>query len=188
MLREHTQGATYVNFDDMVGIHLFESTDHQTIRVVDNRPTRGDRRSRDVWIQRSWSMHINLLQTEDCRGFGTQFYPVPSFNANRLPTALTWTLFGILSSCPTLWQAVDSNKLPFQWSRWEVWVLTSIQTLCFKFDLIKLDKPRPPHCTPHRSWSQEKESRGGWCLHADVSHWSWGARFWLVEGWCARQM
>ena len=44
-LREHTQGATYVNFADMVAISLFESNYQQTMCVINDSPDRGNRQS-----------------------------------------------------------------------------------------------------------------------------------------------
>ena len=37
-LRKYAQGATYVKFQDMIRIHLFQSSDKQNINVVDDRP------------------------------------------------------------------------------------------------------------------------------------------------------
>ena len=46
---------------------------------------------------------------------------------------MTWTLFAIFTSCPTLWRIIDTKNSPFCYSRWEGWVLTNIKDFCFKF-------------------------------------------------------
>ena len=142
-LRKHAQGATYVKFNDMVAIHLFETSCNQNITVVDDRLTRNTRQLKQLFVKRTWSTRINLLQTEDCSGYGTQFRPTPKFAINHTPTALTWALFGILSSCPALWHAVDAKRTAFRCSRWEGWLLTSVQTNCFQFDTIPVPRQSP---------------------------------------------
>ena len=71
-LREHAQGATYVKFQDMVRIHLFESSFKQNISIIDDRPRniRISRTERDVYEKRSWSICNNILQKEDSTGYG----------------------------------------------------------------------------------------------------------------------
>ena len=142
-LRQYTQGATFVKFSDMIAIQLFESSDQQNIEVMNDCPTRLSREQKKLWVRRSWPIRINLLQTEDCKGFGTQFRPIPSFNTGQKPSALTWTVFAVLSSCPSLWCAVDTKPSPFRWSRWEGWILTAIQHHCFKFETISVDSRSP---------------------------------------------
>ena len=94
-------------------------------------------------FRRSWPILINLLQTEGKNGFGTQFHPIPQFKNIDKPSALTWTLFGLISSCSELWHIIDSKPRPFRWSGWEGWVLASIQKLCFEFDSVCSDKNSP---------------------------------------------
>ena len=142
-LRKCAQGATCVSFPDMVAIHLFESSPEQTINVVDDRPRRNTRQHEDLWVNHLWSTRINILLTEDSTGYGTQFCSVPPFKRlHGVPTALTWTMFGILSSCPALWHAVDA--LPyFEWSGLEGWLLTAIQSICFSFETVRMDRRSP---------------------------------------------
>ena len=53
-----------------------------------------------------------------------------------------WAMFGILSSCPAFWHAVDA--LPyFEWSGLEGWLLTAIQSICFSFEIVRVDKRSP---------------------------------------------
>jgi hypothetical protein len=49
----------------------------------------------------------------------------------------------MLSSCPALWRAVDQKQLPFKYSRWEAWILTAVQALCFQFDSVGVDGRSP---------------------------------------------
>jgi predicted GIY-YIG superfamily endonuclease len=144
-LRRRAHGATYVEFGDMIRIHLFESSDEQQIRVINDKPTSRNRSNQPVleWAKRSWSPYINILQTEDEHRYGTQFRSMPMFNTSDVPSALTWTLFAILSSSSDLWQAVDNKTTPFRWSGWEGWILTAIQQLCFQFDSVTTDKRSP---------------------------------------------
>ena len=138
-----TVAARGLHFNDMIAIHLFETSCNQKITVVDDRLTRNTRQLKQLSVKRTWSTRINLLQTEDCSGYGTQFRPTPKFAINHTPTALTWALFGILSSCPALWHAVDGKRTAFRCSRWEGWLLTSVQTNCFQFDTIHVPRQSP---------------------------------------------
>ena len=124
----------------MIRIHLFESSSTQQICVVDDRP---NRRVKEINVRRSCPIFINILQTEDKYGYGTQFRAIPKFNTGDKPSSLTWTLFAILSSCPELWIIVDNKPTPFKWSGWEGWILTSIQKFCFEFETITIDKRSP---------------------------------------------
>ena len=54
-LRKHAQGATYVKFNDMIAIHLFETSFNQNIAVVDDRLTRDTRQLKQSFVKRSWS-------------------------------------------------------------------------------------------------------------------------------------
>lgn len=101
-LRELAQGATYVPFDVMIRIQLFESSSTQQICVIDDRPRQRPRCQKDLWVKRSWPILINVLQTEDRNGYGTQFRPIPPFETIDMPSALAWTMFAILSSCAEL--------------------------------------------------------------------------------------
>ena len=139
-LRMHTQGSTYVKFDDIVRIHLFESSSTQQVCFIDDRP---NRRIKEVTVRRSWPIAINILQTEDKDNYGTQFRAIPKFNTGDKPSLLTWILFAILSSCPELWIIVDNKPTPFKWSGWEGWILTSIQKFCFEFETITVDRQSP---------------------------------------------
>ena len=126
-LQEHSQGSTYVRFEDMIRIHLFESSSSQQICIVDDRP---NCRNKEVQVRRSWPITINILHTEDKHRYGSQFRSIPKFQTGDNASMLTWILFSILfsilSSCSDLWTIVDTKSTPFKWSGWEVWVLTSI--------------------------------------------------------------
>ena len=144
-LRKNTQGATYVKFEDMIRIQLFKSSSRQQICVVDDRPRQRQqqRQQKDVWVNRSWPILINLLQTEDEHGYGTQFCPIPPFKTADQPSAFAWTMFAMISSCVELWQVIDTKPTPFRWSGWEGWVLTAIQSKCFEFDSISVHSRSP---------------------------------------------
>ena len=92
-LRDFAQGATYVCFADMIAIHLFESSVDQAILVRDDRPGKTTRQIAESWVNRSLSTRINILQTEDSTGYGTQFSAVSPFHVYDVPTALTWAIF-----------------------------------------------------------------------------------------------
>lgn len=119
-LRDHTQGATYVSFEDMVETHLHETAQSQHVRAINDRPSARNR-NQTLHVSRSWSTRINMLQTEDRNGFGSQFRPIPGFNTSK-PSALSWVLFAIMSSCKELWHIVDNKPTPFRHSAWEGWV------------------------------------------------------------------
>ena len=144
-LRQYTQGSTFVRFDDMVRIHLHESSStSQTIQVLNDRSNRGSRQPAIISTRRSWPISINLLQTEDANGYGTQFRAIPQFSLpTQVPSASTWSLFAILSSCPALWRAVDMKQSIFRFSGWEGWLLTAINALCFQFHSIQADSRSP---------------------------------------------
>ena len=139
-LRECSQGSTYVKFEDMIRIHLFESSSSQQIRIIDDRSTR---RIKEVTVNRSWPILINILQTEDKHNYGTQFRSIPKFITHNSPSMVTLILFALLSSSAELWSLVDNKPTPFKWSGWEAWILTSIQKVCFQFDTIKIDRRSP---------------------------------------------
>ena len=140
-LRRRCQGSTYVGFEDIVRIQLFESSQNKEINVLIERDD--DRPSPERSVRRSWSIIINLLQTEDSNGYGSQFRPIPKFKTNSKPSLLTWSLFAILSSCKELWYTINSKNGLFYSNGWEGWVLTAIQHMCFQYDTISLD-PRSP--------------------------------------------
>ena len=93
----YIQGSTYVNFTDMIDIQLFESSDKKEISmIVDD--TKSSRNTQKM-VRRSWPIRINLLQTEDKHGYETHFSSIPIFGNSNIPSALTWSLFAIISSC-----------------------------------------------------------------------------------------
>ena len=66
--------------------------------------------------------------------------PIPMFKTSNNPSALTWILFTITSSCKELWQIIDTKESPFKWNGWEGWLLTAIQHYCFKYNIISNPK------------------------------------------------
>ena len=138
--QNHAQGSTYVSFSDMIDIQLFESQDIQTIEMINDKPrtrTRNSRRNNRfdfeiIHAKRSWQRSINLLKTEDKFGYGTQFNTIPIFLKHDISSAFTWSLFSSISSCQELWSIIDQKDSPFRWSKWEGWLLSAIQTHCFK--------------------------------------------------------
>ena len=74
-LRNYTQGSTYITFEDMINIQLFESNDNNEIEVVKDNP--GTSIFVQVPVRRSWQRVINILQTEDRLGYVTQFLRAP---------------------------------------------------------------------------------------------------------------
>ena len=87
-LRRRCQGSTYVAFEDIVRIQLFESSQDKEINVLferdDNEPPL------EQSVRRSWPILINLLQTEDINGYGSQFRPIPQFKTHKTASLLTW--------------------------------------------------------------------------------------------------
>ena len=147
--RRCVQGATYVAFEDMIRIHLFENSDNTSIRVeVPRTPTRfNPATAENIFVQRSWSPFINLLQTEDVTGYGTQVQALPKLDfssgkGEKPPSMLTWILVGVLSGCSELWRVVDSLPI-FAETSWEGWVLRNIQCHLFSFH-----KVGAPHKSP----------------------------------------
>ena len=133
-LYNHAQGATYVSFSDMIKIQLHESSNEQEIQITKDNPEANDILT--IPLKRSWQRIINLLQTEDIHGYGTQFRPIPQFVSYKYSSCFTWVLFSILNSCKELWEIIDSKDTPFKWSSWEGWILTSVQHLCFQNNSI----------------------------------------------------
>ena len=148
-LRQYCNGATYVSFNDMISVHLHESSDKQEIHVTLDNP---DRRNKQFNMARPWQRIIYLLQTEDVTGYGTQFRSVPKFANNGMNVSLTWSLIGIISSCKQLWSIIDNKQTSFSWSGWEGWVLTSIQHFCFQNNVIRKDK-----CSPFKKTTTKKD-------------------------------
>jgi hypothetical protein len=141
-LRRRCQGSTYVGFEDNIRIQLFESSQDKEINVLIERD--GNRMPLVQSVRRSWPILINLLQTEDINGYGSQFCPIPMFKTKIVkPSLLTWSFFSILSSCKELWYIINSKNGIFYSNGWEGWVLTAIQHMCFQFNTVTLD-PRSP--------------------------------------------
>ena len=113
-LCNYTQGLTYITFEDIINIQLFESNDNNEIEVVKDNP--GTSIFIQVPVRRSWQRVINILQTEDLHGYGTQFLPVPQFENYEESSCLTWTMFAILNSCKEFWDIVDSKESLYRWS------------------------------------------------------------------------
>mmetsp|Transcript_10982 Transcript_10982/g.23256 ORF Transcript_10982/g.23256 Transcript_10982/m.23256 type:complete len:272 (+) Transcript_10982:1832-2647(+) len=84
-----------------------------------------------------------MLQTEDQTGYGTLFYPIPHFNTGKVPLALVWTVFGMIAGYSELWHVIDTKPTSFNWSGWEGWILTAIQSKCFEFDPITVERRSP---------------------------------------------
>ena len=107
-LQKYAQGATYVNFKDMIDIQLLESnSNEQQITMINDEPGRG---VVELDARRFWQYSINLLQTQDYNGFGTQFMPIPMFKTNDNPSAPTWILFSLISGSKELWQVINTKK------------------------------------------------------------------------------
>ena len=62
---------------------------------------------------------------------------------NDKQSALTLTLFAILSSIKELWHIIDTKPSPFCTSSWEGGIICVIQEHCFKFDNISIDSKSP---------------------------------------------
>ena len=108
------QGATYVSFSDMIKIQLHESSNEQEIEVIKDNPQ--VEVIVKIPVKRSWQRLINLLQTEDKDGYGTQFRSIPQFINYKDTSCFTWVVFSIMSSYKELWEIVDSKGAPFKWS------------------------------------------------------------------------
>ena len=77
-LIKYSQGSTYVSFNDMIKIQLYESSAEKEIKIVKDNPER--ERIIHANVKRSWQPIINMLQTEDKNGYGTQFRSTPAMN------------------------------------------------------------------------------------------------------------
>ena len=121
----------------MIDIYLFESNDRQEIVINNNR------RNMLLHVKRSWQININILQTEDCHEYGTQFCSVPKFQMRKVSSALIWSLFSLFSSCNKLWKIVDKKITPFESIGWKGHFLASIQHYCFQHNIIQVDKRLP---------------------------------------------
>lgn len=128
------QGATYVSFSDMIKIQLHESSNEQEIIVIKDDPQLED--NVRIPVKRTWQRIINILQTEDRTGYGTQFRSIPQFVNYKNSSCFTWVVFAIMTSCKELWEVVDSKENPFKTSSWEGWILTAVQQLCFQNNSI----------------------------------------------------
>ena len=69
-LLERCQGSTYVGFQNIIKIQLFEASHDKEIAIIIDDE---NQQEKEVSVKRSWSIVINILQTEDCEGYGTQF-------------------------------------------------------------------------------------------------------------------
>ena len=118
----------------MIKIQLHESSNKQEIQITKDNPEANDILT--IPLKRSWQRIINLLQTEDIHGYGTQFRPIPQFANYNDSSCFTWVLFSILNSCKELWVIIDSKDTPFEWSSWEGWILTVVQHFCFQNNSI----------------------------------------------------
>ena len=79
-LKNFAKNPTYVRFDDMIPINLFEISDNkQNITVINDVLTNRRRQQSDLSVQRSCPFLINLLQTKEKTGFGTQCQAIPQF-------------------------------------------------------------------------------------------------------------
>ena len=139
-IKEYCYGSTYVSFDDMIEIHLHESSDDQEIEVKIDDP---DSRHYQFQMRRPWQRIINVLQIEDSIGYGMQFQAIPPISINGINVCVTWSLFAIISSCKQLWSIIDNTPTIFSWSRWEGWILTSIQKHCFQNNCIQINNRSP---------------------------------------------
>ena len=130
ILKKIAKNSTYVRFDDMILINLFETSESkQNITVINDVSTNRRRQKYELSVQRSWPFLINLLQTEDKTGFGTQFRAIPQFARvidNDKQSTLTWTLFAILSSIKDLWHIINTKLSPFCTSSWKGWILCDV--------------------------------------------------------------
>lgn len=138
-LRKCAQGSTYVRFEDMIAIQLYESSENQQICIVDSN-------QREMFMKRSWPITINVLKTEDQSGFGTQFDSIPPFTrATGSTVPLTWCMFSILSGCADLWKVIDQKKNPFFVNSWEGHLLTAVNNYCFTHFSVS-----SPHFSPFK--------------------------------------
>lgn len=129
----------------MFNIHLFESSGNNGIHIVEDMCHEGREITLPVEVKakRSWPILINLLQTEDESGYGSQFYPIPKFMAQDESPVLTWCLFSLFASCKELWKLVDLKDNGFRTGSWEGWLLTAVSEFCFPFHLISIDTKSP---------------------------------------------
>ena len=118
----------------MITIQLFESSAEKDIEVIKDDPERDVIINIDV--KRSWQPIINILQTEDESGYGTQFRSTPPFNYNKGPSCFTWIVIAMLSTCKELWEIIDTKESPFRESSWEGWMMTYAQCLCFENNVV----------------------------------------------------
>ena len=78
-----------------------------------------------------------------CSGYGTKFRQLPMLQNVNETSVFTWTLFMFLSGCPYLWYVVDTKETRSKLNGWELWVLTTIQSILFYLDSIQVNSHFP---------------------------------------------
>ena len=93
-LTKFIQGSTFVPFKDAIYIQLgIGEEGKNTIPCVKTHRQEGGK------CRRSWARTIYIVQTEDCRHYGTQFCTIPALKGNKdLPSMMVWSLTAMLSS------------------------------------------------------------------------------------------
>ena len=67
-LRKHAQGATYVKINDMIAIHLFESSFNQNISVVDDRLTINTRQLQQALVNDRGQQELTCCRLRTAAG------------------------------------------------------------------------------------------------------------------------
>ena len=94
---------------NVVTIHMAQSYDDGNAGLI----IAMDKNNQEVQCRRSWACTINIVQMEDCNGYGFQFWNILAFSSSRKACMTTWTLCSILFSVKELWQAVNFKPEPF---------------------------------------------------------------------------
>ena len=135
-----TDGSTFLSFKDMIKIQILESKLEIEIEVVKEN-TNGSNNT--IRVKSSWQQVINILQTQEKEGYGTEFREIPIFHNYQNSFCFTWSLFALLSSSKEFWEVIDSKPEPFKSSSWEGHILTAIQSLCFQNNFVPIEKMSP---------------------------------------------
>ena len=135
VLDKYNQGATYVEFIDNIKLQLSVSEEDPLVDCV--WPSRSVSR-----IRRCWPRRINIIQTEDNTGFGTQFRPFPNFTTQD-DSMMTWCLCAMLTTVKDLYAAVDCKVGPFYEARWEGHMLVFLQQHSFSYQSFRCDSAYP---------------------------------------------
>ena len=135
-LDKYRQGATFMPYSDMVDVHLAQTHEDYDRDLITIETLELGYLGKNIQARRSWQRIINVLHTEDCHGFGTQFRAIPKLATTNKASMMTWTLCSIISSVKDLWKVLDMPRGPWRYDGWPGWLMTFIQSSVFPFDSV----------------------------------------------------